>query len=96
MKSSLSLLKEYVRGVLSEVDLLPPEQDPHLGGISREPAQKPVSKFGPSKQYKKKEDVRAAVQSLIAKKVHSGAISKDEDLADYVSDEKTDSSRWQI
>ena len=78
---SSHLIREYIRALVSEVDVLSPDKDPRMGGTSHDSfdAQKNSldpnkKKIGHSKEYGNKEATRDKVQKVIAKKVKGGGI----------------------
>lgn len=92
---SSHLIREYVRALVSEVDVLSPDKDPRMGGTSHDtastsnnPADPNKKKIGHSKEYGNKEATRDKVQKVIAKKVKGGGIASDDDLSRYISDPK--------
>lgn len=92
---SSHLIREYIRTLVSEVDVLSPDKDPRMGGTSHDsfdaqknPADPSNKKIGHSKEYGNKEATRDKVQKVIAKKVKGGGIASDDDLSRYISDPK--------
>ena len=95
-----SLLREFVVAALREVDVLPGGQDAHaqaamkLSGKTTAPVssqEKPTEpkKGTMGKSYQNKEETRKKVQDILLKKIHSGGLSKDEDLQRFLADEPT-------
>lgn len=93
-----SLLREFVRAAIREVDVLPGGQDAHaqaamkLSGQTSAPSpaqEKPgqPKKGAMGKSYQSKEDTRKKVQDILLKKIRSGGLSKDEDIQKFLADE---------
>lgn len=90
-----SLLREFVRHVLAEVDVLPPEKDPRQQGLDAPKSTKKTSqatqssqKVGPSQSYQEKEKTREKLQQVVAQKVRNGQLSRDEDIQKFLDNEE--------
>ena len=92
-----SLLREFIRSTIREVDVIPGGQDAHAQAAQKAAGPTSTSSQGPAdptkkgamgKGYASKEETRKKVQDLLLKKIKMGGLSKDEDLQKFLADEE--------